>query len=52
MIERMSKILEETYKNPNEQKIENGKNLSNNINLTKELITLNLKNDEVEYKWE
>lgn len=52
MIEKMSKILEETYKNPNEQKIEDGKNLSNNINLTKELITLNLKNDEVEYKWE
>ena len=52
MIEKMSKILEQTYKNPNEQKIENGKNLSNNINLTKELITLNFKNDEVEYKWE
>ncbi len=52
MVEKMSNIFEETYNNPKVQKIENGKNLSNNKNITKELITLNLKNDEIEYKWE
>lgn len=52
MIEKMSNILQETYEKPNEQKNENGKELKNNINLCKELITTNLKNDEVEYRWE
>ena len=51
-IQRMSNILEETAKNPNINKIENGKGLLNNINIGKELITTNLKNDEIEYKWE
>lgn len=52
MIDKMDKIFEEVYKNPNKEKILNGKNLSSNINITKELITINLKNDEEEYKWE
>lgn len=52
MIQRMSNILEETAKNPNINKIENGKGLSNNLNIGKELITTNLKNDEIEYTWE
>lgn len=52
MIDKMNKIFEEVYKNPNKEKILNGKNLSSNINITKELITINLKNDEEEYKWE
>ena len=52
MIEKMYNILQETYEKPNEQKNENGKELKNNINLCKELITTNLKNDEVEYRWE
>ena len=52
MIQRMSNILEETAKNPNINKIENGKGLLNNLNIGKELITTNLKNDEIEYTWE
>lgn len=52
MIENMSNILKETVDKPNELKIENGKRLSENTNLCKELITTNLKMDEVEYKWE
>ena len=51
-IQKMSIILEETAKKPNINKIENGKGLLNNINIGKELITTNLKNDEIEYKWE
>jgi len=52
MLNKMSKILVETYINPNNKKIENGEILTNNKNLTKELITINLENDEIEYKWE
>ena len=52
MIEKMTNIFEETKERPNELKIENGKGLKNNRELTKELVTINLKNDEVEYKWE
>lgn len=52
MIEKMSNILQETCQKPNEHKIENGKKLKDNINLCKELITTNLKTDEIEYKWE
>ena len=52
MVEKMSKIIEEVYKNPDQTKIENGKGLANNENITKELITCNFKTDEVEYKWE
>ena len=52
MLEKMNNILEETYKNPNDEKIQNGKGLKENKELTKELITINLENDEIEYKWE
>ena len=52
MIEKMTNIFEETKERPNELKIENGKGLKDNKDLTKELVTINLKNDEVEYKWE
>ena len=52
MIEKMTDILEEAKGKPNDLKIENGKGLKNNRELTKELVTINLKNDEVEYKWE
>ncbi len=52
MIEKMSNIIQDVYANQNEQKIENGKKLKNNINLCKELITSNFKTDEIEYKWE
>ena len=52
MINKMSDILQNTAKKPSENKIENGIKLKENINLCRELITLNVKNDEVEYKWE
>jgi len=52
MINKMSDILQNTVKKPSENKIENGIKLKENINLCRELITLNVKNDEVEYKWE
>lgn len=52
MIKEMSKILEETQTNPNEDKIKNGEDLLNNLNITKELITLNMMNDKIEYNWE
>ncbi len=52
MIKEMSKILEETKTNSNADKIKNGKNLLNNLNITKELITLNMMNDKAEYNWE
>lgn len=52
MIEKMDNIFEKIYINPSKQKIENGIMLSNNKNITKELITANLKSDEIEYKWE
>ena len=52
MIEKMSSILQKTYQEPNEMKIQNGKSLNKNLNICKELITTNLKNDEIEYRWE
>ena len=52
MIEKMTAIFEEVKEKPSSLKIENGEGLKNNRNLTKELVTINLKNDEVEYKWE
>ena len=52
MIKEMTDIFERVKKKPNELKIENGKELEKNRGLTKELVTVNLKNDEVEYKWE
>ena len=52
MIEKMTNIFEESKGKPNDLKIENAKGLSRNKEITKELITINLKNDEVEYKWE
>lgn len=38
MIKNMNKILEDIYNNPNKERIENGKKLSNCIDITKELI--------------
>lgn len=52
MIEKMTTIFEEAKERPNEIKVENAKGLSKNKELTKEIITINLKNDEIEYKWE
>lgn len=52
MIENMTNILGDVYKNPNQEKISNGQGLLKNRNITKELITSNLKIDEIEYRWE
>ena len=52
MIENMSNIFETIYKEPNQEKIANGEGLARNINITKEIITSNLKSDEIEYSWE
>ena len=52
MIEKMTTIFEEAKERPNEIKVENAKGLSKNKELTKEIITIKIKNDEIEYKWE
>lgn len=52
MINKMTQIFENTYKKPIDEKIKNGKALNENINLTKELITMNMMNDKIEYSWE
>lgn len=52
MINNMSKVFENVYKNPNSEKIKNGEGLKNNINIVKEFITVNMMNDKIEYDWE
>lgn len=52
MQENMAKLMENVAKNPNKQKIENGKSLSNCIDVTKELITKYLILSEIKYEWE
>lgn len=52
MIKTMNNIFEEIHKNPSKEKIHNGYGLSNNKNITKELITANFKSDEEVYKWQ
>ena len=52
MINNMSKVFENVYKNPNSEKIKNGEGLKNNIKIVKEFITVNMMNDKIEYNWE
>lgn len=52
MIKKMSIIIEDVYKEPSNEKINNGEDLKNNINITKEFITINMMNDKIEYEWE
>ncbi len=68
MIENIGKIFEEINKNPNSKKIENAKNMHDNIDITKELITkyfistrdeysylareFNIKNVDIDWKLE
>ena len=52
MNENMDNIIQETFKNPNKQKIENGKGLSNNLNIMKELTCLFLEESNEQYKWQ
>ena len=51
MISRIEKIFEQTVKNPNIQKIENGKSLEECDNLTKEFITSYMMGTIDEYEW-
>ncbi len=51
MIENMDKILENCKNNPNNEKIENAKNMINNIDITKELITRYFIGEQSEYDW-
>ena len=52
MNENMDNIIQEIYKNPNNRKIENGKGLSNNLNITKELICLFLEESNKQFAWQ
>ncbi len=52
MTEKMSNIIESIANNPNQDKIENGKGLSKNIEVTKELITEKLVLLQEKYEWE
>lgn len=51
MIHKMSNIFENMAKSPNEEKIQNGERLKNNIEITKELINLSFMANEKEYFW-
>ncbi len=52
MVNNISKIFESGYKTPNSEKIKNGEGLKDNLNITKEFMTINIMNDKIEYDWE
>ena len=52
MVVRMNDIIEEIYNNPSKVKIENGRGLSNNKSICKELITRYILSAEEKYLWE
>ena len=51
MVKNMEDIFEKVKNNPNQEKIENAKNLLPYKDITKELITKYLISEQVEYKW-
>ena len=51
MVQNMEHELEFIAKNPSKEKINNGRNLQNNIGITKELITMYFNAYESEYEW-
>ena len=51
MVKNMEEIFENIKNNPNQEKIENAKNLLPYKDITKELITKYLISEQVEYKW-
>ena len=51
MVKNMDKVFEKVKKNPNTEKIENAKNMKNNIDLTKEFITRYFIGAQIEYEW-
>lgn len=52
MVVRMNDIIEEIYNNPSETVIKNGRGLSNNKSICKELITRYILSAEEKYLWE
>ena len=52
MVVRMNDIIEEIYNNPSETVIENGRGISNNKSICKELITRYILSAEEKYLWE
>ena len=51
MIVNMSNIFENTVKNPNYEKIRQGQELANNIDIAKEMVTKHLVSNKEEYNW-
>ncbi|MCI8352151.1 MAG: glycosyltransferase [Clostridia bacterium] len=51
MIQKMSNIFENIAKSPNEEKVQNGEGLKNNLEITKELINMSFLANEKEYSW-
>ncbi len=51
MIVNMTNIFKNTVNNPNQEKIRQGKELANNIDMTKELVTKLLVSNKEEYSW-
>lgn len=51
MIQKMSTIFENIAKSPNEEKVQNGEGLKNNLEITKELINMSFLANEKEYSW-
>ena len=51
MIENMEKALDNAMEHPNQDKINNAKNMQNNIDICKELITKFLITSSAEYDW-
>ncbi len=51
MVRKMSNIFETVKNNPNAEKIENGKKLADNLEITKEVINLHLMATKQEYAW-
>lgn len=52
MREKMNNIIAETVKNPSQANIENGKGLSKNLNICKELICMFLQESKKDYEWQ
>lgn len=52
MAEKMAEIFKSTIQNPNDKKIENGKALSQNINITKEIICMNFMENSLKTKYQ
>lgn len=52
MVKNMTDIIEDVYKNPNKEKIENGKVLQKCTDIAKELITRGFISNQIKYEWE